>query len=153
MEEMIGYCGYNCHMCGARSDDPVVRERLVDGWRRIFGHQQYTAESVRCDGCRSDGRVADTGCAARPCAKSQKMDSCAFCDQFPCAKVRHLLGSREGLLIFCRPGDAHVSEAEYDLCMRQFNSMPNIVRLLASAGKLDPWVLETTGLGPLDRKE
>ena len=50
-EEMIGYCGYSCHLCSARSDDPAVRQKLVDGWRRIFGHQQYTAENVKCDGC------------------------------------------------------------------------------------------------------
>ena len=51
------------------------------------------------------------------------------------------MGSREGLLIFCRPSDAHVSEEEYNLCMRQFASMPNLVRLLAAAGKLDSWVV------------
>jgi len=39
MARTIGYCGYNCHLCAARSDDPDVRQRLVDGWRKIFGHQ------------------------------------------------------------------------------------------------------------------
>jgi hypothetical protein len=33
-----------------------------------------------------------------------------------------------------------VTEAEYELCMRQFDSMPNIVRMLADAGKLAGWV-------------
>lgn len=146
MEEMIGYCGYSCHLCAARSDDPVVRQRLVDGWRRIFGHQHYTVDNVRCDGCRSDGRIADATCAARPCAKERNVDSCAFCDEFPCAKMRHLMGSRDGLLIYCRPSDAHVSAEEYDLCMRQFDSMPNLVRLLAAAGKLDAWVVGARGV-------
>jgi hypothetical protein len=141
MKEMIGYCGYSCHLCAARSEDPLVRQKLVDGWRRIFGHQQYTAENVRCDGCRSEGRTADTACAARPCAKEKGIESCAFCEQFPCTKMRNLMGSRDGLLIFCRPTDVHVSEEEYNLCMRQFDSMPNLVRLLAAAGKLDPWVV------------
>ena len=31
MDVMIGYCGYNCHLCAARSNDPVVRQKLVDG--------------------------------------------------------------------------------------------------------------------------
>ena len=141
MEEMIGYCGYSCHLCAARSEDPMVRQRLVDGWRRIFDHRQYTAENVRCDGCRSEGRTADTTCAARPCAKEKNIDSCACCEEFPCAKMRHLMGSREGLLIFCRPSDVQVSAEEYDLCMRQFASMPNLVRLLAAAGKLGSWVV------------
>ena len=38
-EEMIGYCGYSCHMCAARSDDPDVIKKLVEGWRKIFGLQ------------------------------------------------------------------------------------------------------------------
>ena len=28
MKEMIGYCGYNCHLCAARSDDPALRQKL-----------------------------------------------------------------------------------------------------------------------------
>ena len=28
MQEMIGYCGYNCHLCAARSEDPAVRQQL-----------------------------------------------------------------------------------------------------------------------------
>ncbi|MGD9029796.1 MAG: DUF3795 domain-containing protein [Anaerolineae bacterium] len=139
-EEMIGYCGYSCHLCAARSDDRAVRQKLVDGWRRIFGHEQYTAENVRCDGCLSDGRLADTVCEARPCAIERGVENCAYCDDLPCDKVVHLLGSREGLLIFCRPEGGQVTQEEYELCMRQFESMPNIVRMLVDAGKLGDWV-------------
>jgi hypothetical protein len=142
IDEMIGYCGYNCHLCAARSDDAAVRKELVDGWRRIFGHEHYTAENVRCDGCLSDGRLADTVCKARPCAIERGVKNCAYCEDFPCDKVVHLLGSREGLLIFCRPEEGPVTEEEYQLCMRQFDSMPNIVRMLAHAGKLEGWVVE-----------
>jgi hypothetical protein len=62
--------------------------------------------------------------------------------------MRHLMGSRDGMLIFCRPGDASVSREDYDLCMRQFDSMPNIVRRLAAAGRLDPWVTDTVEKEP-----
>jgi hypothetical protein len=140
VEEMIGYCGYSCHLCAARSDDPVVRQRLVDGWRRIFGHQNYTAENVRCDGCLSDGRVADKNCKARPCAIERGVKNCAYCEDFVCDKVRHLLASREGMLVFFRPEAGSVTEEEYDLCMRQFDSMPNVVKMLVDAGKLGGWV-------------
>ena len=142
MEEMIGYCGYNCHLCAARSDDPAVRQELVDGWRRIFGHQNYTAENVRCDGCLSGARLADKECEARPCAIERGVRSCAYCADFVCDKVRHLLASREALLIYCRPKTGMVTKEEYDLCMRQFESMPNLVKMLAEAGKLSDWVME-----------
>ena len=140
MDEMIGYCGYNCHLCAARSDDPAVRQKLVDGWRKIFGHQHYTAENVRCDGCRSEGRLADKECKARPCAIERGVESCALCDDFVCDKVGHLLASREGLLIYLRAKMAGVSEEEYVLCARQFESMPNLIKVMAQAGKLPPWV-------------
>ncbi len=139
-EEMIGYCGYNCHLCAARSDDPEVMQRLVDGWRRIFGHQHYTVENVKCDGCLSDGNLADKQCKARPCAIERGVKNCAYCEDFVCEKVGHLLASREGLLIYCRPKTDTVTQEDYDLCMRQFDSMPNLVKMLAEAGKLSEWV-------------
>jgi hypothetical protein len=145
MEEMIGYCGYDCHLCAARSDDPAVRQRLVDGWRRIFGHEHYTADNVRCDGCRGDGRLADKECTARPCAMERGVESCALCEEFVCKKVGHLLASREGMLVFLQRKMIDVTEDEYLLCARQFESMPNLIRILARAGKLPSWV---AGAGP-----
>lgn len=142
MEKMIGYCGYSCHLCAARSDDPAVRQRLVDGWRKFFGHQNYTADNVKCDGCLSNGRVADQVCKARPCAREKGITSCARCDDFICDKMRHLVGSREGMLIFCYPRTAELTEEEYNLCMRQFNSMPNLLAILADAGKMPKWMAE-----------
>jgi hypothetical protein len=142
---MIGYCGYNCHLCAAQSDDPLVRQQLVDGWRRIFGLQDYTAENVKCDGCRSDGRVADQVCQARPCAQERGLESCACCDAFPCDKMKHLMSSRDGMLIWQHRRVPAITREEYDLCMRQFDSMPNLLRTLVSLGKLPGW--------PLDRPE
>ena len=142
MPEMIGYCGYCCDRCAARSDDAAVRQKLVDGWRKVFGHQNYTAENVRCDGCLSDGRVADQECKARPCARQKGVENCAFCDEFPCEKMKHLMASRDGMLIWCHPSTASVTEKEYDLCMRQFESMPNLVRMLVRAGKLPEWLAD-----------
>jgi len=142
MEEMLGYCGFSCHLCAARSDDPAIRQKLVDGWRKFFGHENYTAENVRCDGCRSEGRLADKTCQARPCAKEKGLESCACCNEFPCQKIKPLMGSRHGMLIFCYPKTASVTEEEYNLCMRQFDSMPNLLKALAQAGKMPSWVAE-----------
>jgi len=103
--------------------------------------RRYTAENVKCDGCLSDGRLADKQCKARPCAIERGVKNCAYCEEFACEKVRGLLGCREGQLIFCRPQTGPVTKEEYDLCMRQFESMPNIVKMLAEAGKISEWVL------------
>jgi hypothetical protein len=140
VDEMIGYCGYDCGTCAARSDDPAVRQRLVDGWRKYFGHQSYTAENVRCDGCRADGRLADKSCQARPCAIERGVESCALCGDFPCDKVRPLFATREGMLVFTYPTTAGITAEEYDLCLRQFESLPRLMRLMAEAGKLPGWL-------------
>ncbi len=142
MQEMIGYCGYNCHVCAARSDDSEVRQRLVDGWKKYLGHEYYTAENVKCDGCRSDGRVADQKCEARPCAQQKGVESCALCLEFPCKKVGKLVASRGGLLLFCYPRTASITKDEYDLCLSQFDSMPNLVSIMAEASRLPAWVTE-----------
>lgn len=138
---MIGYCGYRCHLCAARSDDPKVRQKLVDGWRRIFGHQMYTVENVRCDGCRAGGRLADKSCQARPCAIQRKLDSCGACGEFPCKKVAHLLGSREGMMTYVAPKVKGLSKEEYLICMRQFESMPNLIKVMVKCGRLPKWAL------------
>jgi len=142
MQEIIGYCGFSCHLCAARSDNPAVRQKLVDGWRRFFGHENYTAENVRCDGCRSEGRLADKTCQVRPCAQEKGVESCACCDEFPCKKIKPLMGSRDGMLIFCYPKTASITEEEYNLCMKQFDSMPNLLKSLAQAGKMPSWAAE-----------
>ena len=98
MNPILNYCGYRCDLYAARSDDPAVRQKMVDGWRKYLGHEHYTAEIVRCDGCRSKGRVADQACQARPCAMERQVESCAYCDDFVCRKAGHLTSERLGML-------------------------------------------------------
>jgi hypothetical protein len=119
-----------------------VRQRLVDGWRKIFGHEHYTAENVQCDGCLSDGRIADKDCKARPCARQRGVESCTHCDEFPCDKMKFLMASREVMMLWGYPKTASVTEEEYHLCMRQFESMPNLVKSLVESGRLPSWLGE-----------
>jgi hypothetical protein len=126
---MIGYCGNNCHLCVARSEDPVVRQKLVDGWRKFFGHEMYTAENVKCDGWPTDGEVADKQCKARPCAKKKGIKSCALCDGFPCDKLKPLIQPY-----------FFANKEEYILCMRQFHGAPNLIKILTKKGKKPQWL-------------
>ncbi|PKK82008.1 MAG: hypothetical protein CVT49_15880 [candidate division Zixibacteria bacterium HGW-Zixibacteria-1] len=141
MEEMTGYCGYNCHLCAARSEDPAVRQKLVDGWRKIFGLQMYTAENVKCGGCRGKSKIADKECQARPCAMERGVDSCAGCDDFVCDKLRNLISNRQSMLVFHQARLKTLTEEEYNLCIRQFDGMPNLLKILVKAEKLPSWVI------------
>jgi hypothetical protein len=62
-----------------------------------------------------------------------------MCDEFPCDKVSGLLCSREGLLVFVHKRLATITEDDYNLCLRQFESMPNLIQMMAKAGKLPAW--------------
>ncbi len=143
MNDLIGYCGYNCHLCAARSDDINVRQKLVDAWRKYLGHEMYTAENVACEGCKSKGdKVADKRCKARPCAKEKGLDSCAQCDAFPCEKVKPLIAHPAAMLTYGYKNLKDITEEEYNLCIRQWNSMPNLIKILIEEGKLPSFVLE-----------
>lgn len=141
MDGMVGYCGYNCGGCPARSDDREVRAKLVEAWRKLFGHQNYTAENVQCHGCKGDGLLADKTCPVRPCAIARGIEMCPECDEFPCKKLAPLMASREALLVQLYPRTHRLTEEEYDLAMRQFDSMANLVEGLVRAGKLLPWCM------------
>jgi hypothetical protein len=141
-DKMIGYCGYNCYLCAARSDDINLRQKMVDAWRKYLGHENYTAENVACEGCKSKGdKIADKICKARPCAREKGLDSCAQCDDFPCNKVKHLLSYSLGMLTYRVPQFKDITEEEYNLCVQQWNSMPNLIKILVNEGKLPSFIL------------
>ncbi|MFX1575018.1 MAG: DUF3795 domain-containing protein [Promethearchaeota archaeon] len=143
MERMIGYCGYNCYLCAARSNDQSVRQKMVDAWKKYLGHENYTAENVACEGCKSKGnKIADKQCKARPCARNKGLDSCAQCDDFPCDKVNHLFATPVGMLVYRASKFKDITEEEFNYCVQQWNSMPNLVKILVQEGKLPSFILE-----------
>lgn len=125
-EKIVAACGYRCDLCAARSDDPAVRQKLVDAWRKYYGHTQYTAENVKCDGCRGERRP-DQSCQVRPCVIAKGIPNCAHCDQCPCAKLKPLCSSPH--INFVRFGD--VPPEEYDLALRQFDNIPELMEICA----------------------
>jgi len=142
-EKMISYCGYNCHLCAARSEDIEIRQKLVDAWRKYLGHQDYTAENVHCEGCKSKGdKIADKQCPVRPCVQEKGFDSCAQCAEFPCEKLKKLLSSTAGLVTFLAPKFKDITEEEFNFCVQQWNSMPNLVEILVKEGKLPDFILK-----------
>ncbi len=141
-DKMIGYCGYNCYLCAARSDDITLRQKMVNAWRKYLGHENYTAENVACDGCKSKGdKIADKNCKARPCAREKSLESCAQCDDFPCDNVKHLIGSSLAMLTYRSSQFKDITPEEFNLSVQQWNSMPNLIRTLVDEGKLPSFIL------------
>ena len=140
VDKLIGYCGYNCHLCAARSEDIEVRQKMVDAWRKYLGHENYTAENVYCVGCKNEGPHPDKACKARACAIEKGVESCALCDEFPCDKMRHLMAIEKGMFIFGFKNFGQISKEDYNLCMRQWDSVPNLYKILLEAGRLPEWL-------------
>ena len=134
-----GYCAYNCSTCKAQSENYEERTKLVEIWKKYFGHQAYNPQNVRCDGCKAEGRIADKNCEARPCAKEKGLDYCMDCDEFPCGKVKKLMGTKEGMILYCLPKTYDLTEEEYEYGMAQFASMPFILNYLKQNGKMKNW--------------
>ena len=140
--KMIGYCGYDCSLCAARSDDPNVRQQLINGWKKYFGHE-YTVESAKCDGCRlshKNCKLADKECPVRPCAMGKNIETCVDCEQFPCDKVHRLASSMDDMIFRDYPKSADITEEEYNLCMRQFHSKYNLTKIMIEKKKLPDWL-------------
>ena len=127
-------------MCAARSEDIEESQKMVDAWRKYLGHQNYTAENGYCAGCRNEGPHADKECKARPCAMGKDLENCALCDEFPCDKMRPLMSQIQGMFTFGYKNFSQITEADYNLCMRQWNSVPNLFQTLIDAGKLPEWL-------------
>lgn len=99
---MKAFCGLNCSTCAiymaTRESDPArrseKREEIAATIRAEYG-KDFSAEQVTdCDGCRSDTGRLFSGCSecqVRECAKARKVDSCAFCPDYACDKLRALM--------------------------------------------------------------
>jgi len=91
MKDIIAYCGINCSKCPAylatqeKNDEKL--ETLAKEWS--FESIQFTAKDLKCDGCFSSERIFSwcEMCEIRKCAIQQNLENCAFCSNYPCAKL------------------------------------------------------------------
>ena len=97
MNEMIGYCGSNCHGCAiylaTREQDPKKkREMRVDiAWnlKEHYGWECKPEDVADCDGCKAENARHFSGgdCQVRKCARDKGIENCADCNEYPCEKI------------------------------------------------------------------
>ena len=140
-KEMVSYCGFSCHHCGARSDDPAVRQKVVDGWKKFLHLEMYNVDNIKCDGCRSNGKLADTQCKIRPCVTAKNLPGCGHCDDLTkCEKIERFIMHRYQFFLYSQGKLPPMTEEEYNLCIRQFDNLKNLTFQMADAGKLPKWL-------------
>ena len=96
-DKMISCCGLACADCPAhiatKNDDQSLREKTAKEWSAP--NYEVPPEEVICDGCRAGGRLfshwSET-CTVRLCVNERSLENCAYCDDYLCDKLEHVLG-------------------------------------------------------------
>ncbi|KPK99539.1 MAG: hypothetical protein AMJ91_07400 [candidate division Zixibacteria bacterium SM23_73_3] len=93
MEKMIGFCGLDCSECPAfiatKKDDDEERKKVAQKWNKEF-KANLKPEDINCDGCLIDSERLFNYCKVceiRKCGKEQKVENCAYCDDYACDKL------------------------------------------------------------------
>jgi hypothetical protein len=94
-EKMIAFCGIVCTNCRAfiatQTDDTKVKKEVAKAWSTE--EEPLKPEDINCDGCLTTGRrllgFCET-CEVRRCGHERGVESCAYCHEYPCAKLTTL---------------------------------------------------------------
>ena len=63
-------------------------------WSEAYG-EELSAESIRCDGCRSttgNHSITCVMCQVRVCALGRGIETCALCGEYGCDTLEEILG-------------------------------------------------------------
>jgi hypothetical protein len=93
MEEMVAFCGLDCHQCGAflatRENDDARREEVAELWSKEFG-ADIRPQDINCVGCTAEEGAHFNHCRIceiRKCGREKGVVNCAFCGDYPCAEL------------------------------------------------------------------
>lgn len=94
---MIAFCGLTCSKCpvylATREDSDEKRIAVAASWSEQY-KTGIKPEDINCDGCLSrSGRLFSHChvCKIRKCGQEKKIENCAYCDEYPCQKVRFVI--------------------------------------------------------------
>jgi hypothetical protein len=99
METMIAYCGLRCdsypiHLATLEKDlscKQSMRESIAEQCFKHYGLVLQPGDISDCDGCRANrGRLFSgcLNCEIRKCAGHKNIESCAYCSDYVCDRLR-----------------------------------------------------------------
>jgi len=94
----MAICGLICTTCpvylAGREPDPEIRVKMRIGIARIceekYGLKYRPEEITGCDGCGVDAERLFAPCRECPirlCARDRGLYNCAYCSDYPCARL------------------------------------------------------------------
>lgn len=101
METGMAYCGLLCDSCSIHlatleqdeSRQRAMRKAIAGQIREHYGMDVQPEDITDCDGCRADtGRIYSgcVNCEIKKCARQKHLESCAFCSDFACDRLKDL---------------------------------------------------------------
>lgn len=124
MARMIAYCGLACDSCPAyratQSGSVAALETVLIYWRETYDAPHLTVEDIVCDGCQGNGRLNGycRRCPVRSCARAQGVPNCAYCSEYPCADLEHMLSvcdRQHGFFGYARSARSTLAQIEAEL--------------------------------------
>ena len=111
-EKYLSYCGLYCDLCGARCRTPNKAKELADTLRHgefeewgpsfpefnDFWKLLNQLADVPEEKCCKTMKCGHPDCSIRKCAMQKELETCAFCNEYPCEKITRFAKS-EPLLI------------------------------------------------------
>ena len=102
---MLAYCGLMCDGCPiywatrekSKEKKGKMRATIAQQCSEQYGLEyglEYTLKDITdCDGCRTTGGRLFSGCKSCPireCAVQKELESCAYCSEYACNKLKEL---------------------------------------------------------------
>jgi hypothetical protein len=98
LTEELSYCGLVCSSCpiflAAREPDATKKhemiEEIIRACKQFYGVDYKNGDINECDGCKANTGKLFFGCKdckIRACAIQKEIQNCAYCNEYPCAKL------------------------------------------------------------------
>jgi len=98
-KKIIAKCGIVCSECPAyiatQKNDDALRAATAKKWSEMF-KSDIKAADINCNGCQSEtGPLFNycNTCEIRKCAREKKVETCANCPEYTCAKLDAFLAN------------------------------------------------------------
>ncbi len=100
VSEMIAYCGLDCSVCkvfkASQTNDLEWKKQIAKHWSDQ-GEIKFKPEDATCNGCKSNviSGFCRKICKIKPCAEEKKVETCAHCKDYLCAKLKEFLSDED----------------------------------------------------------
>jgi hypothetical protein len=93
---LLGFCGLDCGECkvfiATQNNSMEMKRAVAEEWSKLSG-RVLKAEDMNCVGCIVADGVHYGACALceiRLCGVQKKVETCAFCSEYNCGKLKRI---------------------------------------------------------------